>query len=147
MTIVDSAKKNTTGMQADAIRQAMGQYAFWKILPISGSRFDITKIKDKNFDLKSELMDEKMYIRLYGKLDAVTAPRLLGFFEKIFGENIVKQVEVDCNALDIVSSEGLRALLLMMKQCVMGLTIRNVNDTIKDIMVQTGYDALLTVEN
>ena len=53
---------------------------------------------------------------------------------------------VDCSRLDYISSAGLRILLIMQKQCGRGVTVMNINETVKEILEQTGFDSILNVE-
>lgn len=132
--------------QAEAIRQAMGQFAFWKITLIPGKQLDTTGAASETFDVKAELAQEKLSLRLLGRLDTLTAPPLIAFFEKTAAENTVDEVDVDCAKLDYISSAGLRALLMMQKKCEKGVTIRNINEVVKEILEQTGFDTVLNVE-
>ena len=70
---------------------------------------------------------------------------LVAFFEKTAGENTVREVDVDCAALDYISSAGLRALLMMYKKCENGVTVRNINEVVKEILKQTAFDSILNV--
>jgi anti-anti-sigma factor len=137
--------KMATPEQAEAIRQSMGLYAFWKITPIAGKQLDTTGAKGENFDVKAELAEDKLNLQLFGRLDTLTAPALIAFFEKTSGENAIREVNVDCAALDYISSAGLRALLMMQKKCEKGVTIRNINEVVKEILEQTGFDSILNV--
>lgn len=53
--------------------------------------------------------------------------------------------DVDCASLDYISSAGLCALLMMQKKCEKGVTVRNVNEIVKEILEQTGFDSILNV--
>ena len=52
----------------------------------------------------------------------------------------------DCASLDYISSAGLRVLMMMHRRCGMGVTIRNVNKTVQEILEQTGFDSILHLE-
>ena len=45
----------------------------------------------------------------------------------------------------LISSAGLRALLMMQKRCEQGVTIRNINEVVKEILGQTGFDSILHI--
>lgn len=137
--------KMATQEQAEAIRQSMGQYAFWKITPIAGKQLDTTGTKGENFDVKAELDEGTLNLQMIGRLDTLTAPALIAFFEKTSGENAIMEVNVDCAALDYISSAGLRALLMMHKKCEKGVTVRKVNEVVKEILEQTGFETILNV--
>ncbi|MBQ6720552.1 MAG: STAS domain-containing protein [Clostridia bacterium] len=123
----------------------MGQYAYWKITPIAGKQLDTTGTQSDHFDVKAELNEEKLSLQLLGRLDTLTAPALIAFFEKTSGENTIREVDIDCSLLDYISSAGLRALLMMQKRCEQGVTIRNINEVVKEILEQTGFDSILNI--
>lgn len=83
---------------------------------------------------------------LTGRLDTTTSPKL----EKEIKEDIegVTELVFDFEALDYISSAGLRVLLssqkIMNKQGTM--VVKNVNDTIMEIFEVTGFDGILTIE-
>ncbi len=129
--------------QAETICQAMSQIAYWRITPMGGKPLDAAGAKGENFDLKAELEGEALRLQLNGRLDTLTAPGLLAFFEKTAEENTVSGVSVDCGSLDYISSAGLRVLLIMQKRCKEGVTLRGINDTVRDILEQTGFDEIL----
>ncbi len=137
--------KMVTPEQAETIRQTMGQYAFWRITPIPGKQLDTAGTKSEHFDAKAELTEGKLNLQMFGRLDTLTAPALIAFFEKTSDENTIVEVDVDCAALDYISSAGLRALLMMQKKCEKGVTVRNINEVVKEILEQTGFDSILNI--
>lgn len=84
-------------------------------------------------------------LSVIGRLDTTTAPAL----ETAIKENIenVTALTLDFAKLDYVSSAGLRVLLsaqkTMNKQGTM--TIKNVNDDIKEVFEITGFSDILTI--
>ena len=132
--------------QAEAVRQAMKRFAYWKITPVPVNRPDTAVVTGEGFDMKADLADGKLCLSLSGRLDTLTAPAMIAYFEKTAGENTVVEADVDCAKLDYISSAGLRALLIMQKKCGKGVTIRNINDVVKEILEQTGFDAILRIE-
>lgn len=97
-----------------------------------------------NIDKKLE--DGKLYVALEGRLDTITSPEL----ESQISESIdgVKELTLDFDKLEYISSSGLRVLLaeqkVMNRQGSMKIT--NVNDTIKEIFDVTGFTDILTIE-
>ena len=89
---------------------------------------------------------EKTVFTLEGRMDTVTAPEL----EKELKASLdgVKELTLDFEKLDYISSAGLRVLLstqkVMNKQGV--LKIIHVNDTIMEIFEVTGFTDILTIE-
>jgi len=83
-------------------------------------------------------------IAITGRLDTVSAPE----FEKkvapvIAGE--MKDIVLDCTALDYISSSGLRVFLTLQKNinAKQGkLTLKGIKDEIKEIFDMTGFSSL-----
>lgn len=88
----------------------------------------------------------ELTVALEGRLDTVTAPELESVLKESF-EGVQKLV-LDFQALEYISSAGLRVLLMaqktMMKQGEM--VIRNVNETIAEVFDITGFADMLTIE-
>ena len=131
--------------KAAAYLAAMKKCAFWKMtVSESGSRMDTSDVRSKDFDASADLRDGTMFLNLKGRLDTITAPNLLAFYEK--NKEKIRGVRVNCHDLDYISSAGLRVLLMMQKGCENGVTISEINDVISEILEQTGFDQILTVE-
>ena len=105
---------------------------------------DTSDVGSKNFDATADLRDGTMFLTLKGRLDTITAPNLLAFYQK--NKEQIHGVHVNCHNLDYISSAGLRVLLIMQKGCENGVTISEINDVINEILEQTGFDQILTVE-
>ena len=74
----------------------------------------------------------------------ISAPKLLSFYEK--HRDDICAVSVDCGKLDYISSAGLRVMLIMQKGCENGVTIAEINEVVTEILEQTGFDQILTIE-
>lgn len=85
-------------------------------------------------------------IALEGRLDTTTAPQLEEELKNSLSD--VKQLNLDFEKLEYISSAGLRVLLsaqkTMNKQGEMKLF--NVNDIIQEIFEVTGFVDILTIE-
>ena len=83
-------------------------------------------------------------LAIEGRLDTVTAPEL----EKVVNEETadIKELVLDMNALEYISSAGLRVLLAAQKKMNRQgeMIIRNVNDVIMEIFEVTGFVDILT---
>lgn len=90
--------------------------------------------------------DAKLTLALEGRLDTTTAPSL----EENIKENIdgVKELVMDFEKLEYISSAGLRVLLstqkIMNKQGEMVIT--NVCDDIMEVFEITGFTDVLTIK-
>jgi anti-anti-sigma factor len=137
-----------TPEQVKEIKNVMKNVAYWKITVNDEFEkpLDTSETNTENFNAKASLSGEKLSIQLFGRLDTLTAPHLLAFFEKTSEKNTISEVEVDCGPLDYISSAGLRILLIMQKRCGKGVTLKRINDTVKEILEQTGFDSILNVE-
>lgn len=97
-------------------------------------------------NIKMDQNGSDLTVSLEGRLDTTTAPTLEEQLRPALGgvENLV----IDLNALDYVSSAGLRVLLsaqkIMNRQGEM--TVRNVNDAVMDVFEVTGFVDLLNIE-
>ena len=127
--------------QATAIREGMKHSAFWRIAP-SGASVSLPPTETEGFHVDASIQDSTLSLALAGRLDTITAPSLLSFFEKTNSEQSVDAVEVDCGHLDYISSAGLRVLLIMHKACKGGVSLYGENEVVKEIMEQTGFDSI-----
>ena len=93
------------------------------------------------FDVSAGLSSGTLELKLTGRLDAISAPDLLSFYEK--HRDDIRAVSVDCRKPDYISSAGLRVLLNMQKGCAGGVTLENINDVVREILEQTGFDSFL----
>ncbi len=97
-------------------------------------------------NIMKSIENGKAIFSLAGRLDTVTAPEL----EKALKAELdgVKELVLDFEKLEYVSSAGLRVLLstqkIMAKQGEMKLC--HVNETIREIFDVTGFSDILTIE-
>ena len=151
LTVADYAPelaslKNFTSEQAEAIKRTLSQFAYWKITPIAGVSMDTTCAKADTFELKAELDEGKLLLRPIGRLDTLTSPGLLTFFENTVKDNAADEVIIDCEGLEYISSAGLRVLLIMSNECSGNLTAINIKKGVMEIIEQTGFDSVLNLD-
>ena len=150
VTIVDympklTALEKVSPEQAAAIMEGMKHCAFWKITP-SSTAVDMGTSETEGFQLNARFQENTLFLTLTGRLDTITSPHLLSFFEKSKAEHTPQAVEVDCSHLDYISSAGLRVLLIMHKACQDGVTLRGLNALVTEILAQTGFDSILKIQ-
>jgi anti-anti-sigma factor len=140
--------KKATAEQRAALQDTMSKYAYWKITPtkVQGEKLDTREAKAENFDLKAEFSQNRLDLHLIGRLDTLSSPGLLAFYEKTVGYFTIDEACVNCKDLEYISSAGLRVLLIMQKKCKKGITLVNVNDSVMEILQQTGFDSIFTIE-
>ena len=132
--------------QALAIREGMKRCAFWKVVPGGPSpAVELPPSEAENFAIHASMQGGTLSVSLTGRLDTITAPDLLAFFETTRETHPVEAVVVDCSRLDYVSSAGLRVLVIMRKACPGGVTLASPNELVREIMDQTGFAAVLTI--
>lgn len=129
--------------QVAAVKEAMKRNAYWKITSMGTSalraEIDTSGITEKNFDIKAQVEGEKLFISLTGRVDSLTAPKILSFYEKT--PRNIKAVYVDCSDLQYISSAGLRVLLIIKKKG--DLFLDNVRPQVMEILETTGFDSIL----
>lgn len=96
--------------------------------------------------IEKKLNNEELTITLEGRLDTVTAPSL----EEELKASLegIKELVLDFQALEYISSAGLRVLLMAQKTMNKqgSMVIRNVNETIAEVFEITGFADMLTIE-
>ena len=89
---------------------------------------------------------EEAIIEIAGRLDTTTAPVL----DKTINEDIegVKNLVLDLNALEYISSAGLRVLLGAQKkmQKIGSMKVKNVCEEVMDVFEMTGFADILVIE-
>ncbi len=97
-------------------------------------------------NISKTLENEKAVCVLEGRLDTVTAPQLEADLKDILPE--IKELEMNFDKLEYISSAGLRVLLsahkMMSKKAGMKLT--HVHDSIMEIFEVTGFSDILNIE-
>ena len=96
--------------------------------------------------LNSQKNNEMLTIAIEGRLDTTTAPEL----EKYLGEQLdgVKDLVIDMEKLEYISSAGLRVLLSVQKKMskIGTLKLINVCDEVMEVFDMTGFADILTIE-
>ena len=84
-------------------------------------------------------------LKIVGRLDTSTAPALEAAIDGVAAD--IKELILDCSALEYVSSAGLRVILKAQKQMnVQGcMKLIGVNETIMEIFDITGFSDILTI--
>ena len=98
-------------------------------------------------EVKFNKQDSHLTVIISGNIDTVTAPEL----DAKLQENIagVKDIVLDFAAVDYISSAGLRVILMtnqLMEDVDGNMTVKNVNEDVRDVFEMTGFDSLLNLE-
>lgn len=90
--------------------------------------------------IETEKRDETLILRLNGRLDTDTAPQLQEAIDAMPED--VRDLQIDMEQLEYVTSAGLRVLLAAMKKMKAGggkMTVYNVNAAIMEVFQITGF--------
>ena len=89
---------------------------------------------------------EETIIEIAGRLDTTTAPVL----DKVINEELtdVKNLVLDVNGLEYISSAGLRILLNAQKkmQKIGSMKLRHVGEAVMEVLEMTGFADILEIE-
>ena len=91
-----------------------------------------------------ELVNTTAQLKVEGRLDTITAPDL----DKRINELDAKEIVLDLENLEYISSAGLRVLLAAHKKFVRlnGMKVTNVKPEVMEIFEMTGFADILTIE-
>ena len=97
-------------------------------------------------NINKEQENGTLTIALEGRLDTVTAPDLEAEISSSIDD--VENLKFDMEALEYISSAGLRVLLSAQKTMSKKgtMTLHNVNETVMEIFDVTGFADILTIE-
>jgi anti-anti-sigma factor len=91
---------------------------------------------------------ERIVISPLGNLDTKGAADLQNALDKILEDGARVNAVIDFSSVPFVSSAGLRVLLLAMKKINAdggSLELRNVSDSIKEVLKMTGFSSIFNV--
>ena len=97
---------------------------------------------------KIEEIDGKYLATLNGELDTVAAIETEEILKPLYSTD-GKDVMIECKDLEYIASSGLRILLSILKGAKAAgskVTLRNVNDDIKDVFKLTGFISIFEFE-
>ena len=97
-------------------------------------------------NINKEQENGTLTIALEGRLDTVTAPDLEAEISSSIDD--VENLKFDMEALEYISSAGLRVLLSAQKNMAKKgtMVLYNVNETVMEIFDVTGFADILTIE-
>lgn len=93
-------------------------------------------------------VDDKIIAILSGEMDTAAAQEAEKTLAPLL-DSKGKDVLIDCTDLEYISSSGLRVLLSILKQAKSvgsKVTLKNVNDVIRDVLDLTGFISIFDFE-
>ena len=130
-----SIYRKLTPAQILNFKDAMRNCHCW-IITLDETRTLQENVAIKPFAMSCTLDDKILRMKLRGRLDSISAPKVLTAFES---ENNIAEVKIDCSELDYISSAGIRVLFDINKNCSDGVILFNVNSSVAKILSQKGF--------
>ena len=93
--------------------------------------------------VKKTVEGNKALLEIEGWLDTQTAPELGAALEAL--DSSVTELTIDMNALEYISSSGLRQIVAAHKKLNGNLTIKNVPAEIMDVFNMSGFSKRLNI--
>ena len=96
--------------------------------------------------IEKNIENGKVVLSIEGRLDTITAPALEKELEEVLAE--AKELIFDMEALEYISSAGLRVLLKSQKamNAQGNMKVIHVNESIMEVFEITGFLDILTIE-
>lgn len=124
----------------------MEKLCYWKLtLTDTGVKAEWTEdAQDVRIDARLE--NGVLKLALDGRVDSLSAPKLLALYERTKKENRIDEIRVDCGKLSYISSAGLRVLLIMTKAHPDHVFLSRVGEAVMDVFEVTGFADFLNIE-
>ena len=96
--------------------------------------------------IEKNITADSAVLKIVGRLDTTTAPELEATVDGCVAG--IKELVLDCSALEYVSSAGLRVILKAQKMMNTkgSMKLTGVNETIMEVFDITGFADILTIE-
>ena len=97
---------------------------------------------------KIEEFDDKWHATLEGEMDTAAALEAQKVLKPLYNGG-GKNVLIECGKLEYIASSGLRILLGILKSAIATgstVTLRNMNDDVKNVFALTGLDKIFKFE-
>ena len=146
-SILEEKSDTSMSKSGNSVCPGVTHAACWKMTLSENAETSRTSSAGKRFSIHAKITGDILSLNLSGRLDTITAPELLAFWEKVKAEDEINAVKIDCDSLEYISSAGLRVLLIMHNGSNEGVELSAVNNTVRDILSQTGFDLLLKISD
>lgn len=114
-------------------KEAMCHCHYWVITLDEAKELQNTAkpMEEQPFELQHTVEKGILHISLRGRLDTISAPKLLMVWEKAKTGGGFEGVRIDCTHLEYVSSAGIRLLLEMQENCKSSIVFSGANAEVK----------------
>ena len=121
----------------DLMKKVLASYKDIEFWQLTAKATDST---EKNFDIpfaqNFSVKDNILFVKISGRLDTITAPKLLQQYEEYQAENNFTEIHIDAAELEYISYAGLRVLKIMRDslQDENLFKVENANDEVEKIL-------------
>lgn len=134
-----SVYRQLTSQQILRFKEAMNLCSYW-VITLDATRKPQALQKQQPFDMSYTLENGILRLTLRGRIDSISAPKILTAWESEKVANVIDGVEIDCSALEYISSAGVRVLSDIHRDCKRGVELLNVNPSVAEILVGSFFD-------
>ena len=136
------------GFDADGqtrMKQLMKTFHIWKMTAID-EKVEMSHQIAEGMDIRYQCSKETAQIALSGRLDTLSAPKLMEFLDTLSQKNQFNQMVFDLEKLEYLSSTGLRVFLMMAKRLGSeNLFVDNANEFVHEIFDTTGFSEVVII--
>lgn len=129
----------------ERFRDNCSDMEYWTLTVNKRHGTRIIKTQTKGCSIDKKTGNGFLYLNISGRLDTISAPDLLKIYEEACADESLEKITIDCKNLEYISSAGLRVFLIMLKNLKnrSGMTVRNVSDTVMEILEATGFTDMI----
>ena len=95
--------------------------------------------KNQAFGMSHTVKTGIFQMALRGRVDSLSAPRILEAWESEKRASVIESAEIDCSNLEYISSAGVRVLLVIKEDCNQGMALLGVNASVAKALAQKGF--------
>ena len=127
------------------MRGLMKSFHVWK-MTVAEEKKEVSLQTANGMDICYQHSGDTLQVALKGRLDTLSAPELMELLDTLSEKEPFKQLVLDLEQLEYLSSTGLRVFLMMAKRLDSDhLFVDNANALIKEIFDTTGFSNVVVV--
>ncbi len=127
-----SVYRQLTSKQILQFKEAMRRCHYW-LITLDDARKPQALKKQTPFEMSCTVENGILRMTLRGRVDSLSAPKILTAWEAEKVSNVIDGVEIDCAELEFISSAGVRVLSYMNEDCKRGVKFFNAKPSLSQI--------------